>query len=507
MKRSSGMLLHISSLPGPYGIGKIGPAAVEFARKISRCGFQWWQILPFGPPAAGYSPYQCYSAFAGNPMLISPDWLYEKGWLDQSELEECMYKGSPYSCDYKWIDRTTDIMLRRAYKRLSQSDLNFVAVFAEKQKNWLPDFAVFMTARKKFKNRKWWEWNDRELAMHDTAAFNKFREKNIDEINYHCFVQYVFEQQWKEVHDAVKRTGIRVIGDLPIYVSLDSSDVWANRKYFELDEAMKPVRVAGVPPDYFTADGQLWGNPLYRWDIHEKEGYLWWTSRIRQTLHWFDCVRLDHFRGFDSYYAVAADAENARSGEWLPGPKTKLFDVLFSEFSKTAFIAEDLGDIDESVRLLLSDTGLPGMRVLQFGFDPASDSMHLPFRYPENSVAFTGTHDNNTLLGWLWDIDDSERDFALSYAGIEEKNIEWGRGGPSSPAVRALIRIVWASPSYLAVAPVQDFLGYGSDTRMNKPGQADGQWTYRLTETDMDSLDEQWIKRLNQTFRRHRSTI
>lgn len=499
--------MHITSLPGPYGVGKIGRNAVEFAVRLRRCGFQWWQILPFGPPAAGYSPYQCFSAFAGNPMLIDPDWLFEKGWLDQSELKDCEYNGSPHFCDYKWIDESVNTMLRRAFARIDQSGLEAIDGFINKQKSWLPDFACFMTARKKFQNRQWWEWEDRALASYEAAAIEKFRRDNSAEIKFHCFVQYVFEQQWKEVHDAVKQTGIKVIGDLPIYVALDSSDIWANSHYFELDEKMKPIRVAGVPPDYFTDDGQLWGNPLYRWDVHEKENYFWWTLRVNQSLHWFDCVRLDHFRGFDSYYAVPAGAKTARSGEWLTGPGTKLFDVLFAAFGREAFIAEDLGDIDESVQVLLQKTGLPGMRVLQFGFDPDSDSIHLPFCYPENSVAFTGTHDNNTLLGWLWDIKNRERSFVLRYVGIEESKTDWGSGGPSAPVVRALIRTVWATSSRLAIAPVQDFLGYGSDTRMNTPGQANGQWKYRLTENDFELLDEKWIKQLNLTFRRHWKTI
>lgn len=502
MNRSAGMLLHSTSLPGPYGIGKLGKQAVEFAKKLSRCGFTWWQLLPFGPPAAGYSPYKCYSAFAGNPMLIDPDWLFERDLLLEEDVAACRYDGSAHLCDYVWVEKTTDRMLRQAFTRMNGSDRSGMERYVQEQSDWLMDYACFRTAKDYFDGLPWWQWPQEALVRRDEKAVAAFAQTHRHTIDYYCFIQYLFDLQWNHTRGEIARAGVKLIGDIPIYVSLDSSDVWANSQYFDLDETLRPIHVAGVPPDYFSADGQLWGNPLYRWNALSKDKYSWWVQRVGHALQWFDCVRLDHFRGFDSYYAVAVDAENAREGTWLPGPGESLFDVLFDQFGKSSIIAEDLGDIDESVHDLRHRLGLPGMRVLQFGFDPASDSVHLPCHYPEDSVAFTGTHDNNTLLGWLWSIRDDERQFALEYAGLDPSGLDWGCGGTDSPVIRALIRTVWASSSALAIAPIQDFLGFGSDTRLNIPGEPDGQWRFRITADDLERLDEHTLWKLNRIYRR-----
>ena len=504
MRREAGVLLHITSLPGPYGIGKLGRNAADFAKLLADTGFSWWQVLPFGPPAAGYSPYQCYSAFAGNPMLIDPDWLLEHKLITSAEQEDCRYHGSAHGCDFVWLEKTTETMLRRAYARCSLDMLEQVQEYAARQQHWLPDHAVYMTLRIENGNQPWWLWSDQKLRAHDNETLAYYTAERQAEINYHCFVQYIFDQQWHETRAMIHEYDIRLIGDLPIYVSLDSSDVWGNTGLFELDSDLLPLRVAGVPPDYFSEDGQLWGNPLYDWPVHRSQEFRWWRQRIGQSLQWFDRLRLDHFRGFSAYWAVEANAENARVGEWLQGPGASIFHYLFSDYGHDVFIAEDLGEIDAAVYELLDELKLPGMRVLQFGFDPDSDSHHLPCFYPEDSIAFTGTHDNNTLLGWLWEIDDRQRQFALEYCGFEGSSIDWGRGGTDAPVIRALIRLVWSSASALAIVPVQDLLGYGSDTRMNMPGIGSGQWRYRLTSDDLAKIDRSWVNNLNKTYRRAR---
>lgn len=502
MAREAGVLLHITSLPGKYGIGKLGLNALSFASMLADCGFSWWQVLPFGPPAAGYSPYQCYSAYAGNPMLIDPEWLFEHDLLTADEVASCKYHGSPHSCDFVWLESKTDWMLRQAYKRAGDYLMADVQTFTAVQKNWLPDYAVYMTLRTDNDSLPWWQWADERLRRHEREAIAAYVDRQTEEVNYHCFVQYIFDLQWQETREAIHELGIRLIGDMPIYVSADSSDVWANSELFELDENLRPIRIAGVPPDYFTEEGQLWGNPLYDWQVHNREDYRWWRQRVAQSLQWFDKIRLDHFRGFSAYWAVPADAKNAIKGEWVDGPGTRIFDFLFADFGREVFIAEDLGEIDEAVDALLKDINLPGMRVLQFGFDPDSDSTHLPCFYPRNCVAYTGTHDNNTILGWLWDIDERQRRFALDYIGFYSQEVDWGQGGPDARVIRAFVRTVWATAAELAVVPVQDLLGYGGDTRMNTPGLGSDQWRYRVTAQDLDRIDQKWLLRLNTIYRR-----
>lgn len=505
MTRTAGVLLHLTSLPGPFGCGKIGPEALEFARLIKAVGCAFWQVLPFGPPAAGHSPYQCDSVFAGNPLLIDPRPLAISGLLTEDEVLACHLPDAGHQCDFSGLELVTARMLRQAYGRLSSELAGRIEFWRQSpdQAFWLEDYAVYRTIRLQQANKPWWEWPDNGLKWHDPAALAAFCVQNQTEIFFQVFVQYWFFQQWLALKGEINRIGIQVIGDMPIYVALDSCDVWANRQYFDLDESGRPLQVAGVPPDYFARDGQLWGNPLYLWPNHEADGFVWWLERLASALRLFDRVRLDHFRGFVNYWAVPAEAATAKSGKWLSGPEHQLFGRFFERFAKSAIIAEDLGEIDDEVRQFLQETGLPGMRVLQFGFDPAVSSTHLPCFYPANCVAFSGTHDNNTLLGWLWAAGEAERSFALNYAGLTDPTCDWGRGGRAAPAVCALLRVLWASAADLVISPLQDLLGYGRDARMNTPGEAAGQWGFRVTASELDGLDLEWLEEINRTYRRH----
>lgn len=499
MPRGSGVLLHISSLPGPYGIGCFGDEALEFAEKISSAGFSYWQVLPFSKPGSGDSPYQSFSAFAGNPYFIDPRQLHERGLISAYDLEDAIYTGPTYSVDFPWLYENRARLFRKAYASITPEIRSEIESFLLTN-SWLDDVALFETLKTIYEDLPWWDWSDDKHRLHDKDALDEIRSTYADEYFYFCFLQYEFFRQWTCLKEKINETGISVIGDIPIYVSADSSDVWAMSRLFQVKEDHTFSRVAGVPPDYFCEDGQLWGNPLYDWDAHAREGYTWWIQRLGANFLLYDYVRIDHFRGFRNYWSVDSKESTARKGIWFDGPGVELFHKVASIYPDPPIIAEDLGDIDDDVRDFLEATGFPGMRVLQFGFDPTSDSTNLPHNYERNCVAYTGTHDNNTLLGWLWDASASEREFALDYCGI--KGADWGQGGPQSPVCRAFIRQVWQSHAKLVIAPVQDLLGYGKDTRMNIPGTATGNWSYRMTYESMTAIDTAWLYQLNHLYRR-----
>lgn len=499
MKRSSGILLHISSLPGKYGIGSFGKEALKFSKFLKEMGFTWWQTLPFGTTDDCNSPYKSFSAFAGNPLFIDLQTLAEKGFLTENELKENECP-NPYFVNFEWLNKTRYKIFRLAYKRIDENEKNKIKEFEKKNKHWLPDFALYMTLREKNNNTDWYLWKDKELKFHKKEAVEKAFEKYADEVFFHEFLQYEFFSQWEKIKSEINKNGIKMIGDMPIYVSLESADVWANRELFDLSEDGSPRLVAGVPPDYFSEEGQMWGNPLYNWELMKKQNYSWWLERIKNSLQIFDMVRIDHFRGFSAYWGVPADAENAKSGNWIKGPGMDFFNVVMKKFNNSQIIAEDLGDIDEDVVKLLKETKLPGMRVMQFAFIGDRDSIHLPHNYEKNVIAYTGTHDNNTILGWLWEATPENRKTALEYCNFTGK--DWGMGGYHSESCRSVIRALWQSPAQLAIVPIQDLCGFGSDTKMNQPGVAGGNWAFRITEDSLNQIDKKWIESINDIYRR-----
>ncbi len=503
MERAGGVLMHITSLPGPYGIGKFGTEAVRFARLLGRAGFTYWQVLPFTPVDESHSPYMAYSAFAGYIGLIGPEGLADEGLLDPRECACFAYPGCASRTDYGFAYDKALEMLRLAYTRTGPGHRTRVEAFAREHAGWLEDYALFMTIRERFGGQPFWLWPDPALKRHERTALEKVRAEEPGEVDFWKFAQYVFHTQWSGLKEAVNRLGIRVVGDMPIYVSMDSSDVWGAPYLFKLNGDLSPKVVAGVPPDYFSADGQLWGNPIYDWDRMEETGFAWWISRIREALGRFDLIRIDHFRGFESYWEVDAGSPTAVSGRWRKGPAMRLFNKVREAFGDAAIIAEDLGDISDGVRQFLRDSGFPGMKVLQFGFDPAADSEHLPHNYTRNCVAYTGTHDNSTLLGWLCEAGDEQRAFALRYCGIGDDGAIQA-GGTDEAFPFAAARTLWQSPAALTILPVQDLCGLGADTRMNIPGTPSGNWSFRIGEDTLDAIAAERWRMLNVTYRRFR---
>lgn len=499
MTRASGVLLHISSLPGPFGIGCFGEEALRFAALLRSAGCAYWQVLPFTQTGECNSPYQSYSAFAGNELFIDPRQLREQNLISDSDLAEAKYTGSENAVDFAWVRKNQRRLLKKAYSNIS-GEIKTKTLTFSKENSWLDDVALFLTIREINNGSPWWEWDDEEIRRHCKGVLDEIRSRFHDRYLYHCFVQYVFFSQWLTLKEKINQIGISIIGDIPIYVSADSADVWANAGLFQVNPDHSLSCVSGVPPDYFCEEGQLWGNPLYQWEAHAKDGYSWWIQRLSVNFVLFDKVRIDHFRGFYAFWSVPLGEATAINGVWEIGPRMDLFRRLAVLFPKAPIIAEDLGEVDDDVRAFLEDTGFPGMRVLQFAFQPYGDSMHLPHNYPANSVAYTGTHDNNTILGWLWGAAPEERSFALAYCNYSTD--DWGTGGPDSPVCRAMIRQVWQSHANLVITPLQDLLGYGEDTRMNIPGIAKGNWTFRVSEPVLSSIDTHWLLEVNRLYSR-----
>ena len=495
-KRSSGVLLHISSLMGPYGIGCFGRDAVRFIDFLREGGFRAWQVLPFSVPDAWNSPYKSVSAFAGNPCFIDPEQLFEQKLITAEELESCK-ANSPYFVDFFALNRQRRALFSTAFSRISPELREKMDRWRAGQP-WVEDFALY-TALQEETGRDWREW-DPPLRRREPAALDAARERLRDAVDQAVFLQYLFFTQWSALRAYANSQGIEIIGDMPIYVSLESADVWSNQALFDLDETGAPAEEAGVPPDFFSENGQRWGNPLYNWAEMKKDGYRWWIDRILHAHRLFNKIRIDHFRGFSAYWAVPAAAKTAKEGRWREGPGMDFFRALFAHIDPSALIAEDLGVRDEGLEQLLADTGLPGMRVLQFAFLGQDDGIHLPHNYLPNTVAYTGTHDNNTLLGYLWELTPEQRRYCLDYCGFS--GTAWKDGGAQNPAIRAVLRTLWGSPANLIVVPVQDLLGYGGDTKMNRPGIAEGNWSYRLTEEAFSQLHADIYRRLSLLFSR-----
>ena len=476
MKRSAGVLMHISSLWGDYGCGSFGREAGEFIDFLADAGFSYWQVLPFGMVDECNSPYKSYSAFAGNPYFVDLPSLKDEGLLTDEELSSAK-QTTPYSCEFVRLYHTRCDLLAKAAKRVS--DRTKIEEFIKAHPH-LEAFSRFM-ALKKSNSEKMWRDFDSD-AMDENVIFM-----------WH-FIQYKFFTQWSVIKRYANDRGIKIIGDIPIYVAYDSADVWANKDQFLLDEDGRPSLVAGVPPDYFSASGQKWGNPLYDWEKMKSDSFGWWRERISHMLSMFDGIRIDHFRGLESYYAIPEKDPDARNGKWMKGPGREFIDVIKECAKDKLIIAEDLGDVTKEVTDLVSYSGFPGMRVLQFGFISEDDNPHLPHNYENNSVAYTGTHDNNTLLGFVWELDDNLRKRLMRYSGYDSEN--WDRGYDS------IIRTMYESHAGLVILPIQDLLGYGSDTRLNIPGKADGNWQYRVTKDQLCSIDKGKYKSWLELYKR-----
>jgi 4-alpha-glucanotransferase len=476
LSRGCGILLHPTSLPGRFGIGDLGPCSSRWLETLAVARQGWWQMLPLGPIGAGSSPYQSTSSFAGNTLLISPERLVETGDLTRRDLARPPQVPAD-RVDYAAVRAHQDRLLRRAFARFDPRDPDYLRFIAERRW-WLDDFALFQAAHEVLGGLPWTEW-PADLAARRPSALRRWRLDLADEVRFQQFAQYAFERQWRRLRAEAHARGIRLIGDVPIFVSLDSADVWARPDLFELDSRGRPTAVAGVPPDYFAAEGQLWGNPLYRWPAHADEGYAWWIARLRTALERVDLVRLDHFRGFEAYWSVPAGAANAVGGRWRAGPRDAFLRAVRDALGGLPIIAEDLGAITPEVIALRDRFGLPGMRVLQFAFGSDAHNVHLPHNYIANCVAYTGTHDNNTTVGWYRgdDLDGVAQAPAARRA-------EWAHarrylGRPIGAIHTEMIRLLYASVADLAIIPLQDILGLGGAARMNRPGHPDGNWAWR----------------------------
>jgi 4-alpha-glucanotransferase len=467
--RTSGVLLHLSSLSSPCGVGTMGKAAREFARFLAESGQTWWQVLPIGPTSYGDSPYQSFSTFAGNPYYIDLDQLAEEGLLEREEYAGEDWGADPERVDYGLLYEKRPPILRKAVERLLQQPSADYPVFLAENGTWIQEYALFMALKDHSGGKPWWEWEG-PLRRRENSALSKARQELAGEVAFHQGVQYLFFHQWRKLKEYVNGLGVRFIGDLPIYVALDSADVWSRPYLFQLDAELRPVEVSGCPPDGFTADGQLWGNPLFDWDRMEKDNYGWWVERIRRQRGFYDLLRIDHFRGFESYYAIPFGDENARRGVWKPGPGMKLFQAVEHALGRQAIIAEDLGFLTDGVRQLLRDSGFPGMKVLEFAFDSrGEESDYLPHNYDKHCVAYVGTHDNDTALGWLEGLDPADRALAVDYLKLTEaEGMHWG-----------LMRGVWSSAAETAIVQAQDLLGLGGEARMNEPSTLGSNWQWR----------------------------
>ena len=473
--RASGLLLHVTSLPSLYGIGDVGPTAVAWVDRLHEAGQRWWQALPLGPTGYGDSPYQSLSSFAGNPLLISPDWLIEDGLVRAADCAGCSF--SPTTVDFDAVKRFKFALLETAWKNFStgaRSDLRpDFEHFGNDHAHWLDDYALFRALTARYDGASYLEWPE-ELIRRTPAALDRARQALASQVDRVRFVQFVLFRQGARLKAHARARGVRLIGDLPFFVSPDSSDVWAHPELFLLDTQHRPRVVAGVPPDYFSSQGQRWGNPIYDWDALAASGYRWCIDRLRALLAHVDAIRLDHFRGFAAAWHVPAGAATAESGQWMPGPGAGFFAEVEKALGGLPFLAEDLGIITPDVVALRDAFRLPGTRVLQFAFDGHADNPHLPDNHVPNSVVYTGTHDNPTTRGWHDDLSEAERRNLWRY-------LKRG-GGTSADAAPALLRLAWSSVAALAIAPLQDVLNLGKDARMNQPGTAQGNWRWRSTE-------------------------
>lgn len=474
--RRSGILMAISSLPSAHGIGCFSKNAYAFVDSLKEAGQTYWQILPLGPTGYGDSPYQPFSAFAGNPYFVDLDQLAQEGLLQPEEYRRLDFGTDPQQVDYNKIYQNRLPVLKKAYHaflELNQDKSEEYRTFCEKQKDWLEDFSLYMAVKYQFGQKSWADWED-DIRLRKPEAIRKYQELCEKEIGFYRFVQYEFMKQWIELKSYANKKGIQIVGDIPIYVAFDSSDSWAMPELFQYNEDRQPTRIAGCPPDAFAADGQLWGNPLYDWEYHENTGYAWWIKRLERCYELYDVVRVDHFRGFDEYYAIPFGAQTAAGGCWQPGPGMKLFTALAEHFGKVPIIAEDLGYLTDTVIKLVKDTGYPGMKVIEFAFDSRESGDYMPYRYDHNCVVYTGTHDNQTLAAWYDELSAQDRAFLDDYLdlkGMQKEGIVW-----------SLIRCALETVADTVIVPMQDYLCLGAECRMNQPSTQGRNWKWRMKE-------------------------
>jgi len=488
VKRKSGILLHITSLPGKFGIGGLGREAYEFVDFLSEAGQKIWQILPTGPTGYGDSPYQTFSAFAGNPWLIDPQSLVALGLISRNDKAEMELEPETSRIDYGKIIAIKNNILRNAWQNFTPD--NDYKIFREKNSFWLDDFSLFMSIKQHFGGTSWLDW-EKDIKLAKSETVKRYRDLLKKDIEYYNFQQYIFFKQWFELKKYAESKSISVMGDLTIFVAMDSSDVWSDNKLFLFDDKQFPLLVAGVPPDYFSETGQLWGNPIYNWDNMVESDFKWWVQRMRLSLEMFELLRVDHFRGFAGYWAIPFGEKTAVKGNWLSAPGMKLFSKLQNEFTKLPIIAEDLGVITDDVIELRDKFNLPGMKVLQFAFDSGMDNPFLPHNYKENFAVYTGTHDNDTCRSWFEKLDPGRKNFVRKYIGCNLENVSW-----------KMIETAWKSPANLAIAPMQDFLNLDSSARMNTPGKTGGNWQWKLTSGQLDSELARRIKRITTKYLR-----
>ena len=491
--RRNGMLLPIASLPSPYGIGGFSKEAYEFIDLLEETGQKLWQILPLGPTSYGDSPYQSFSTFAGNPYFIDLDTLVEKGWLTKEACEASDYGDNESYIDYGRIYNSRFVLLKQAFLNSDVLSDEKFAEFCKANQHWLPDYALYMALKNQNDGKSWIEWEE-EIRLRKPEAVEYYKKELEEECNFYEFLQYEFHEQWTKVKEYAHEKGIQIVGDVPIYVAFDSADTWANPELFQLDEKNLPLGVAGCPPDAFSATGQLWGNPLYNWAYHKTTGYDWWLKRIAYCFDLYDIVIIDHFRGFDEYYSIPYGDETAVNGHWEKGPGMDLFNTVKEKLGELDIIAEDLGFLTESVFQLLKDSGYPGMKVLQFAFDPSEDSDYLTYKYQRNCVVYTGTHDNDTNAGWFEKLSDGEREVALRYMNsfyTPKEEQHWD-----------LIALAMRSTADTCIIPVQDFLGLGSEARINMPSTLGDNWKWRMTKGAFSEELKEKIRRMTKLYGR-----
>lgn len=498
MKRSSGILLPVASLPSRYGIGCFDQSAYDFVDQLVKAGQTYWQILPMGPTGYGDSPYQAFSTFAGNPYFISLDELVKKGYLTEADCQRAAEGTDEHYIRYDVLYQKRFAVLRKAFANSRIETDPEYNIFVQENGDWLPDYALFMAVKDSKNGQSYLEWEE-DIRLRRSDAMVAYKNRLLEDVNFYQFLQYEFSSQWKKLKAYANEKGIHIIGDIPIYVALDSADTWAHPELFQFDDKGNPVGVAGCPPDAFSATGQLWGNPLYDWEAHKRQDYHWWLERIRNCYRWYDMVRIDHFRGFDEYYAIPYGDKTAEYGKWEPGPGMAFFEVLSRELGELPIIAEDLGFLTDSVRKLLSDSGFPGMKVLQFAFDSREDSDYLPYRYDKNSVVYTGTHDNATTYSWWDELAKEDKAVALRYMNrgkwTSKKKLTWD-----------LVYLAMASVSDLCVIPMQDYLCLPNTARINTPSTLGFNWQWRMKKGSFtDALCEK-IQRMTKLYGRQNNT-